>query len=217
MKTDAQIQKDVIAELQWEASVKATDIGVEVSHGIVTLAGHVDTYAEKLAAEKATQRVDGVRGLAVEMDVKLADWGQKTDADLAGAAVKILDWTASVPSESVKVMVESGWVTLQGHVDWQYQRESAEDSVSSLIGLVGITNQIVVKPSASPVMIKAEIQAALVRSATLDSDNIVVSVKDGDVTLSGTVDSWADRASAVYIARGTSGVQHVADNIVVAY
>lgn len=216
MKTDTQVQKDVEAELNWEASVKSTDIGVEVHDGIVTLAGHVGSYAQKKAAEDAAQRVAGVQGLAVEMDVKLEGRAKRTDADIAKSAADILMWTGSLPSGAVKVMVENGWLTLTGQVEWQYQRQSAQEAVRYLIGVTGISNDVTVKPAAASKVIKSDIEAALKRNSILGDGDISVGVTGATVTLSGRVDSWSDRSSATYIAWGTPGVQKVVDNITLA-
>ena len=217
MKTDTQLQHDVIAELKWEPSVNAAQIGVEVKNGIVTLAGHVSTYAEKWDAELAAQRVSGVKALAIEMDVKLAGSSKRTDADIAGSATNVLQWTSSVPKEGVKVMVESGWVTLSGEVDWAYQRQAAASAVRYLTGVTGVSDQIVIKPKVSLSAVKSDIEAALKRRAKADAQKISVEVKGGDVTLTGKVHSWAERDLATNSAWGTPGVRNVVDNMTVGY
>ena len=189
MKTDTQLQLDVIAELKWEPSVNAAHIGVEVADGIVTLAGHVSSYAEKLGAERAAQRVSGVKALAIEMDVKLPGLSKRTDADIARSVENVLQWTTYVPKDSVKVMVESGWVTLSGEVDWEYQRQTAKKGVRYLMGVTGVTDNIVIKPKVSLSAVKSEIEAALKRRATADAKKISVDVQGADVTLTGTVHS----------------------------
>ena len=216
MKTDTQLQQDVIAELKWEPSVNAEQIGVEVKDGIVTLAGHVSTYAEKLGAERAAQRVSGVKALAIEMDVKLSGSGKRTDADIAGTAKNVLQWT-SFPKDGVKVMVESGCVTLSGEVDWEYQRQAAAKGVRYLMGVTGVSNQIVVKPHVSLSAVKSDIEAALKRRATADAQKISVEVRGADVTLTGTVHSWSERDLARHAAWGTSGVRNVVDHMSIAY
>jgi osmotically-inducible protein OsmY len=147
MKTDTQLRNDVIAELNWEPSVHAAQIGVEVKDGVVTLAGEVSSYAEKWHAERAAQRVFGVKALAVEMQVKLSALGGRNDADIAQSAKNVLSRTASVPDEAVKVMVESGWITLSGVVDWQYQKMAAVDAVRFLIGVTGVSDPRGVLPA----------------------------------------------------------------------
>lgn len=217
MKTDTELQRDVIAELKWEPSVNAAEIGVEVKNGIVTLAGHVSTYAEKWDAELAAQRVSGVNALAVEMDVKLAGSSRRTDADIAGSARNVLQWSSSVPKDNVKIMVESGWVTLSGEVDWEYQRQAAASAVRYLTGVTGVSDQIVIKPKISLSAVKSEIEAALKRRAKADAQKISVEVKGGDVTLTGTVHSWSERELATHSAWGTPGVRNVVDKMTVGY
>src|SRR5271165_4508868 len=158
MKTDAQLKQDIIAELTWEPSVNASQIGVEVKNGTVTLAGHVDSYAEKCQAERAAQRVSGVKGLAVEIDVKLQGLSKRTDADIARSAQNVLEWTSWLPTDAIKVKVENGWITLSGEVEWDYQRQFAKDAVRSLFGVVGVSDVISVKPKASMGAVKSEIE-----------------------------------------------------------
>jgi len=218
MKTDTQLQQDVTAELKWEPSVNAAQIGVEVKDGIVTLAGHVGTYAEKYDAERAAQRVSGVKALAVEMDVKLAGSSKRTDADIARAVENVLQWTTYLPKDHVKVMVEAGWVTLTGEVDWEYQRQSATAAVRYLLGVTGVSDQILIKkPKVSSSAVKSDIEAALKRRATVDAQKISVEVHGADVTLTGKVHSWSERDLARNTAWGTSGVQNVKDNMTVTY
>lgn len=213
MKTDSQLQQDVMAELKWEPAVHAAQIGVEVKDGVVTLAGEVGSYTEKWNAERAAQRVSGVKALAVEMKVKLSEFGMRTDADIAESAKNILAWTSSLPADAVKVMVEGGWLTLSGDVPWQYQRQVAADCVRYLSGVTGISNQIAVKPPLTAKVVKADIEAALKRRAAADAKTIAVDVKGGDVTLTGTVHSWAERDLATRSAWGSSGVRNVVDKM----
>ena len=217
MKTDSQLQQDVMAELKWEPAVHAEQIGVEVKNGIVTLAGEVSSYTEKLNAERAAQRVNGVKALAVEMKVKLSEFGKRTDADIAESAKNILGWTSSVPADAVKVMVEGGWLTLSGDVEWQYQRQDAADSVRYLSGVTGVSNQIAIKPSLSATVVKSDIEAALKRRAAADAQTIAVEVKGADVTLTGTVHSWAERDLATRSAWGSAGVRNVVDKLNLIY
>lgn len=217
MKTDSQLQQDVMAELKWEPAVHAAQIGVEVKDGVVTLAGQVGSYAEKLQAERAAQRVAGVKALAVEMKVKLGDYGQRTDADIAQSAKNILCWTSSLPDDAVKVMVEGGWLTLSGDVEWQFQRQDAANSVRYLLGVTGISNQITIKPTLSATGVKSDIEAALKRRASADAQTISVAVKGGDVTLTGTVHSWDERELATRTAWGSSGVRNVVDKMNLVY
>ena len=217
MKTDSQLQKDVLAELAWEPAVNAAHIGVEVTDGIVTLAGHVDTYAEKWDAERATQRVSGVKALAVEIDVKLLTAFKRTDADIARAAESALQWTTYLPKDSIKIMVEKGWITLRGETEWAYQREAAKDAVRYLMGVTGVSDQIALKTKVAASTVKSDIEAALKRRATNEAHAITVAVKGTDVTLSGKVHSWAERDLAEHSAWCTPGVSNVVDNIKVTF
>lgn len=213
MKTDSQLQHDVMAELGWDPAVHAAQIGVEVKGGVVTLAGEVSSYAEKWHAEQAVQRVSGVHALAVAMTVKLSALGQRTDADIAASARSILGWMSALPPDAVKVLVENGWLTLSGTVEWQFQRQDAADSVRYLLGVTGVSNQIAVQPALAAKDVKSDIEAALQRRATADAQAIHVAVDGGDVTLSGTVHSWAERELATRSAWGTAGVRHVVDRM----
>ena len=218
MKTDTQLQQDVTAELKWEPSVNAAQIGVEVKDGIVTLAGHVSSYAEKYGAERAVQRVSGVKALAIEMDVKLPGSSKRTDADIARSVENVLQWTTFLPRDHVKVMVEGGHVTLSGEVDWEYQRQAATGAIRYLVGVAGVSEQIrIKKPKVSSGAVKSDIEAALKRRATADAQKISVAVNGADVTLTGKVHSWSERDLARNSAWGTSGVQSVTDNMTVTY
>jgi osmotically-inducible protein OsmY len=213
MKTDIQLKQDVIDELQWEPSVEAAQIGVEVKDGVVTLAGHVGSFAEKWNAEKAVQRVYGVRALAIEIDVELAGSSIRTDGDIARSADNVLIWTTSVPRDTVKVKVESGWVTLSGTVEWEFQRQAATDAVRYLMGVKGVTDLLAIRSTVSASNVKSGIEAALRRRASDDAGKISVDVHGGDVTLSGTVNSWSERELAANSAWGASGVRKVVDNM----
>ena len=217
MKTDAQLKQDIIAELTWDSAVNAAQIGVEVKDGTVTLAGHVDSYTEKWQAERAAQRVAGVKGLAVEIDVKLPGLSKRTDGDIARSAENVLEWTSWLPKDSIKVKAEKGWITLSGEVEWNYQRQSAKDAVRSLLGVIGVSDEITVKPQASIIGVKSEIEASLKRRARNDAQRISVDVRGGDVTLSGTVHSWSERELAASSAWSTPGVRKVVDNITITY
>ena len=193
MKTDAQIQQDIIEELKWEQSVEASHIGVEVADGVVTLAGHVHSFAEKWAAEQAAQRVTGVKALAVEIAVALPGSSKRNDADIARSIQNVLEWSACLPKDHVKVMVEGGWVTLTGDVDWAYQKQVVAAGVRGLMGVTGVSNDIGVNPAVSSISVKADIEAALKRRASMNAQNVQVEVDGADVTLSGAVDNWFER------------------------
>ncbi len=217
MKTDIQLQRDVIEELRWEASINATQIGVAVKDGIITLSGDVSTYAEKWDAEQAAQRVSGVRGIAVDICVSLPGPDSRTDADIVRAAENVLQWTALLPLDGVKVMVENGWVTLSGEVDWDYQRQSATRAVRYLLGVTGVSDQIALKPVVSQNEVKADIEAALRRRAADDAKSIIVEVRGPQVTLSGTTPTWAQSELARHAAWSAPGVCQVLNNITVTH
>jgi osmotically-inducible protein OsmY len=217
MKTDTQLQSDVIAELSWEPSINSEEIGVEVKDGIVTLAGHVGTYAEKIGAERATMRVSGVRALAVEMDVRLAGASARTDAEIARSVDNVLQWTTYLPKDAVKIKVESGRLTLSGDVTWEYQRQAAVDAVRYVMGVKGVNDQILIRPRISAPAVKADIETALKRRAQKDANEISVSVHGTDVTLSGKVHSWSERELATHTAWSSPGVRSVVDNITLSY
>ena len=217
MKTDAQLQSDIMAELKWDPSFNATEIGVEVNNGVVTLSGHVDKYAEKWAAERAAQKVTGVKALAVELDVALPGASNRSDADIARTAENVLEWTTNWPKDHVKVMVEKGWVTITGMVDYEYQRQLASSSVRHLMGVTGVSNQITIKSKLTSSTVKSDIEAALKRRALTDAQEIMVTVNGGRVTLTGVVHSWSERDMVSDSVWNTPGVTEVNDNISVAY
>ncbi len=214
MKTDQQLQQDVLAELKWEPAVNATQIGVEVDHGVVTLAGHVASFTEKWHAEQAAQRVAGVQALAVEIDVQLPGSSRRTDADIARSVQNVLQWTTYLGKDTIKVLVENGAVTLTGTVEWQYQRQAAVNAVRFLMGVTGVSDHIQLKTVMSPQTIKADIEAALQRRAVQDARTISVEVHGSDITLTGTVHSWAEREMARRSAWSAAGVHQVVDKMV---
>ena len=217
MKTDSQLQQDVMAELKWEPAVHAAQIGVEVKDGVVTLAGHVDSYPAKWNAERAAQRVSGVRALAVEIDVKLRSDTKRTDADIARSAENVLLWTTYLPQDSVKVMVEDGWLTLSGEVEWAFQRNTAAAAVRYLSGVTGVSDQIAIKPGVKANVVKSDIESALKRVVTNDAQKISVAVSGSEVTLKGSLPTWAERETASEAAWRTPGVRSVVDNITIGY
>jgi osmotically-inducible protein OsmY len=216
MKSDTQLKKDVESELEWDPAISASQIGVLVNDGVVTLTGHLDSYASKYAAERAAQRVKGVKGLAVELDVRLGDLAKRTDGELAAAAESALKWHALVPEERIKVMVEKGWVTLNGEVDWDYQRNYAVKAVRALTGVVGVSDGITVKPQVMPADIRQRIQGALERQADREAKNIEVIVSGNTVTLKGQVHSWAERTAAQGAAWSAPGITSVVNQLRVA-
>lgn len=216
MKTDTQLKQDVEAELAWDAIVNANDVGVAVKDGVVTLSGHLDSYAEKYAAERAAQRVKGVKAVALELDVRLGPAAKRTDADIATAAESALRWHALVPEDRIKVTVEKGWVTLAGDVEWDFQRQSAFKAVRSLTGVVGVSNSIALKPKVTPANITSRIQGALERQAMREAKGIEVIVDGSTVTLKGQVHSWAERNAAQGAAWSAPGITSVVNQLRVA-
>jgi osmotically-inducible protein OsmY len=217
MKTDTQLQNDVMAELKWNTSINATKVGVEVDKGVVTLSGHVDNYGQKWSAERAAQKVSGVKALAVEIKVVLPGSDNRSDTEIARTAENVLEWTTNWPKNHVKVMVEDGWITLTGELDYEYQRKMATTAVHRLMGVNGVSNQISIKPFLFSSNVKSEIQAALKRRALTDAEEIIVTVNGGNVNLSGVVHSWSERDMVSDSVWNTPGVTSVIDNISVAY
>lgn len=213
MKADAELKKDVIAELDWAPSVDASQIGVQVSAGVVTLVGHVSSFSQKWDAEAAVQRVVGVNALAVEIDVVLPSSSHRDDSDIARTALNVLEWATYLPRNSVSVMVESGWVTLSGEVEWAYQRQSAAAAVRNLMGVVGVSDNITIKPGVSSQLVKSDIEAAMRRRASVQAEKIQITVHGADVTLAGTVSTWAERQLANRSAWSTPGVRNVIDKM----
>lgn len=215
MKSDMQLHKDVVDELRWDPRVKEAEIAISAKGGVVTLAGSVETYAQKYAAERAVERVTGVRAVADDLRVRISDSLQRSDTDIAHAAINALAWDIEVPDDRITVKVDAGWVTLKGDVDWNYQRTAAERAVRYLAGVKGITNVIGVKPTVSATEVKSKIEAALKRNAELDAMHITVEAYEGKVTLKGNVRSWAERSDAERAAWAAPGVRQVDDRLVV--
>lgn len=217
MKTDSQLQRDVFEELRWDPRIREAEIGIAVKDGVVTLSGFVDSYAQRNAAERAVERINGVKAVAEELQVRIPGSLHRSDTDIAHHAVAALEWDVEVPDDKIRVKVDNGRITLEGEADWQYQRLAAERAVRYLTGVKGVTNQIRIAPRVSSYDVSQRIKDALRRSAESDAQKIEVEAKDGRVTLRGSVHSWADRAEAERAAWGAQGVTEVDDRITVGF
>ena len=216
MKSDLQLQKDVIEELRWDPSVHEKEIGVAVKDGVVTVTGSVASFAEKWAAERAIERIAGVRALADELTVKLSGDARKSDTELAHKAADALRWDVMVPDDTVKAKVVDGWLTLEGEVEWAFQRDAAMRAVRNLLGVKGVTSLVTVKPSAVSVHdVSVTIQEALRRRAEQEAKGITVTATDSVVTLRGKVPTWADRRAVEGAAWSAPGVREIRDEILV--
>jgi osmotically-inducible protein OsmY len=211
--TDEEIQKDVLAELKWDAQVQPNEIGVSVKDGVVTLTGWVDSYLKKLAAEDAAHRVVGVKAVANDIELKL--FSERTDADIAEASIRALQWDALVPADKIQVTVSKGWVTLKGEVNWNFEKQDAERVVRRLTGVKGVSNLITVKPNTTPSELKKRIQDALVRNAKVDANKITVEVQGSKAILKGTVRAWVEKEEAERVAWLAPGVTSVENRITV--
>jgi osmotically-inducible protein OsmY len=213
MKTDSELQQDVMNELQWEPMVKAAEIGVGVKDGVVTLSGYVDSFYKKWAAERAAARVFGVKAVAEELKVRLPGSLERSDEDIARAASDALEWNVAVPYEGIKVQVQDGLVTLSGKVDWWYQKDAAEDAVRKLVGVVMVSNYITIKPAVKPEDVKDKIVSAFQRNALLDARRVTVEAHGGKVILRGSVRNWAEKEQVEQAAWAAPGVSEVESHI----
>ena len=215
--TDEQVQREVLAELAWEPRIKPNEIGVVVKGGVVALTGWVDSYTKRWAAEEAAHRVRGVKAVANEIEVRLPGTAERTDADIAAAAIQALRSDVFVPADKVEITVSKGFVTLRGTVDWQFQKEDAEKVIRRLPGVKGVLNSLTVKPPMTPSDLKKKIEEALVRSVQTDAARITVEVHGSKVILRGIVRSWAEKQEAERTAWSAPGVTEVDNRITVAY
>ena len=213
MKTDSELQQDVMNELKWEPTIKAAEIGVGVTDGVVTLSGYVDSLYKKWAAERAAVRVFGVKAVAEKIQVRLPGSLKRADEDIARAASNALEWNILVPHNRVNVQVQDGLVTLTGEVDWWYQKDAAGDAVRKLVGIVLVSNQIYIKPAVKPQDVKDKIESAFQRNALLDARRVTVETRAGKVILRGSVRNWAEREQVHWAAWAAPGVSEVESHI----
>jgi osmotically-inducible protein OsmY len=216
MLNNLELQKKVLDALDWEPSLDAGRIGVAATGGVVTLSGQVSSYADRWTAERVVKQMAGVKGLANELEVKLPGDSRRTDTDLASAAVRALEWDVQVPHQKIKVRAADGWISLEGQVEWQYQREAAERAVRHLLGVRGVSNQLTLTARVTPMDLKNRIEAAFKRTAELEARKIRVETKGSTVILDGTVHTWAERDEAERAVWAAPGVAVVEDHLAVA-
>lgn len=214
--SDNALRQNIIDELEFDPSIDAANIGVAVDDGVVTLTGHVATYMQKIAAEDVVRRVKGVKGIAQEIEVRLFGSHRTADDEIVKRVLDLIRWNTVIPEGAVLVEVQSGWVTLTGKVEWQYQKTAVTDSIKGLAGVVGITNTLEVNPRASSFDVRKRIEDALKRYAEVEANAIKINVQDGKVTLEGKVNAWSERRAAERAAWSAPGVRIVEDNITVA-
>jgi osmotically-inducible protein OsmY len=213
--TNSELKQHVETALDWEPSVDAGDVGVSVAEGVVTLRGNVGSYAEKGTAERVALRVYGVKAVANDLNVRLTVGRQRTDTDIAQAAVAALKWNTFVPQDHVTVAVTDGWMTLKGTLDWQYQKDAAARAVRDLTGVKGVANELLVKPRVDTIDVQAKIEAAFKRSAEIDARRVRVTAQDGKVVLTGNVRSWSERREAERAAWAAPGVTQIDDRLTI--
>jgi osmotically-inducible protein OsmY len=216
MKSDSDIKRDIEEELLFDPDIDAADIGVTVKNGVVALTGFVKSYTEKFEAEAAAKRVAGVLGLANDLEVRLPGGTERPDPDIARDVVAAIKTRLPFTAEHIRAVVKNGWVTLEGQVEWQYQRQTAESAVRRIKGVKGVSNLIQLQPRTRPDEIKRKIQEAFKRNAEVDANRIMVETNGGEVILNGTVRSWVEREEAERVAWSAPGVTKVEDRIVVS-
>ena len=213
---DGEIRRKVIAELDWDPSIDASAVGVAVKDGVVTLSGSIASYWQKKEAERVAKRVAGVKAVAEDLTIKLPGAAERSDADIAQSVVSGLRFNVAVPPDRIQVTVENGWVTLEGEVEWQYQKSAAENAIKYLMGVKGVTNSIRIKPRVSAADVKAKIESAFARRAQLDANQIKVESTDSKVTLRGSVHSWDEKDQAEQAAWAAPGVTKVENDVIVS-
>lgn len=216
MRSDKEIEQNVKDELRWEPGIESTDIAVSVKNGVVALTGFVHSYFDKWEAEKAAKRVSGVVGVANDIEVRLRSVDERPDPEIVRDAVAALKSQLPISYEKIKVVAKSGWVTLEGDVEWQYQKEAAERAIRHVKGIKGVSNLIVLKPQVVPTEVKRKIEEALKRNAEIDANRISVEARGGEVVLKGTVRSWVEREEAEHAAWAAPGVYKVEDHITIS-
>ena len=217
MKDNAELQKDVQDAIRWEPLLNAAQIGVTVKDGVVTLTGTVDNYAKKMQAEDAAKRVAGVKAVVEKIEVQFGNWGKTTDGEIATEVINALNWNPKVPDDKVKVKVEDGWVTLEGELSWNYQRDAVRNSIVNLMGVKGVSNYMKIKPESQDAVETTQIERALDRDWSVNADTIKVSVSGTAVTLSGKVNSSYQKEEAERIVWKAPGVWSVKNDLEVEY
>ncbi|MCO5948626.1 BON domain-containing protein [Mucilaginibacter flavidus] len=217
MKTNQDLQKDVQEAIKWEPLLNAAEIGVTAKDGVITLTGTVDSYSKKLEAEGAAKNVAGVKAVAEEIVIKYGDYGKKNDTEIASEVLKAWKWNWEVPEDKIKVKVENGWVTLEGELEWNYQREAAKKAIKNLSGVMGVINNIKIKSETHDAIEKKAIECALERNSSIDDLGIQVDVAGNNVTLTGTVNSFYAKDEAEQIAWNAPGVWTVDNELVIEY
>lgn len=215
MKTDHELQSDVQDEIKWEPKLRGAEIGVIASKGVITLTGVVDRYTMKIAAEKAAERVAGVRVIAQEIEVRVTEAAKRSDTDIASAILESFKWNIDIPEETVTIKVENAWVFIDGVVEWQYQKDLIEDAVEPIRGIKGVSNYITIQPKINPGIIQENIRKALQRNAAIEASNVKFEIDDHKVTLKGTVHSWFERNEIEKAAWSAPGVVTVKDDLIV--
>jgi len=215
MKNDQQLQQDVMDELKWDPILTASEIGVSVKNGVVTLSGYVNSYSKKIAAENAAKRVKGVSAIAEDINVRLGLDDERTDTEIAEAALDALKWNVNVPDNKIKIKVENGWVMLEGDADWQYQKDAAANAVRDIAGVKGISNLIMLSPKADVSVVEKNIRRALQRSADIEANNIDIRTVGNKVIIKGKARSWAERREIERAAWSSPGVTEIEDDLLI--